>query len=1178
MHILRWIFIDDDSDAEEEHAAQPTEAHLTSDLLHSHSESHRNVDGGSGLNSLSEADSSVQWICFDERQLETSNTLRGGNQHDGADDADAPEYDDVWDRDWTAIEVKAETLQSNAIGSKLPPISQPDADPAPLLKPTTAAAGAITAQNSGTTAAAQHPHDLQPQSHIENTSNANEHAEQVAVPFDSVKPPEKRALSQSQPPTVPSADPASNRVSPGLSQPFVVGGFMHALRRLVFRNSTDRNSFREDEFESELYPLPTEVEYRQAGEVPPTHHQLKSGSEVEEKKEPDDLVNKKCANEANLGGTEFEIQIKKSGDAAPLGVKVTFQDDVLRVDEIYDGVLKDWNAANVETQLKPGHRIVEVNGVRNDVPGMTNELKKTQLLVIRVKRCEEGQSLDKVVRPATDATEGPFPRSFLTDCSSPEKIVTKYMDARIASKFDDITALLSDHAEIFSANPITGRVKSGRMADGTMMEYLTSSAKGVTSELDVQPPIQKTTDNGDSWEVFLYFRVWKKIRFVRPQWFHMQATFTVSKAGKIDKIVVTSRSAASLAEVGVELETFDATPPAEAEDLQPQSYPQQQTAELGLSTKMWWGAYSEAEPAASPSQSLQPLQPLQQPIVTESTQPQVEQPLTTSSVLSSRPPAKTNRGQRLDDLLAEPLIRKAALAELVWVGIPEEQQRCEAWRVLLGYLPPVLIQRRATLQKKRCEYQELRSGIYEGSSCSSKTANSSVDLVGSAAALHQIRLDLPRTEICKGNGSSRFQAIVDSDLVQALMERVLFVWSMIEPDAGYVQGMNDILLPLLFVFLSERTGVNLEDDGFCIALVEALPGLVLDEVEADCYWCLLLVLNEVVDYYVPGQPGLRHATELITLQLGNINGPLLENFELNECQGADLKLVAMRWLGCLMVRELPLPLCVRLWDTCIAQSALGHRRGFSDFLVDFIVSFMNSHDKSLRNADFDDLMEFLLRPPSRKMSAADLEMVTAEAYVLGIAAHPVKPASLPSMHPEADSSFHPATPASSSSAAAADLSNGTPEMLKSTEDCRAAKLVSSSSPFALITPSTHEIRAGLAFEEQRGAELSGAGPSLKTSPLQAAEVWFQNKQRCSDQLSSSGMSSELSTSATSMQTASAHQPSSTGSYCSAVQTGSQYETVETSSLSRIASDKPNPPVGSQQIGSLDFTSSRLFVV
>eukprot|EP00930_Biecheleria_cincta_P046635 TRINITY_DN32183_c0_g1_i1.p1 TRINITY_DN32183_c0_g1~~TRINITY_DN32183_c0_g1_i1.p1 ORF type:complete len:574 (+),score=105.93 TRINITY_DN32183_c0_g1_i1:40-1722(+) len=338
-------------------------------------------------------------------------------------------------------------------------------------------------------------------------------------------------------------------------------------------------------------------------------------------------------------------------------------------------------------------------------------------------------------------------------------------------------------------------------------------------------------------------------------------------------------------------------------------------------------------------------------------------------------PAETARGRRLETLLSETQVPKKALAEMVWLGVPEDCQRCEAWQLLLDYRPLAHLKQNAVLQHKRREYQELRCGIYEGSSCSSKSGGEA-----KAAALQQIRLDLPRTEVCKGPGSANLQAIVDSELVQALMERVLFVWAMQQPDTGYVQGMNDVLLPLLFVFLADRTGVDWAGEDFSTTLIEALPVATLNEIEADCYWCLATVLEEVLDYYIPGQPGLRHATDLLIVELQKSNPSLIENFE---NQGAEIKILTMRTLGCLMVRELPLSTCARLWDTCIAESALGQRRGFSDFLLNFITCFVTSYGKMLSTAPFDDLMDFLLRPPVRSVRNSDLDILISEAFVLG---------------------------------------------------------------------------------------------------------------------------------------------------------------------------------------------------
>ena len=45
-----------------------------------------------------------------------------------------------------------------------------------------------------------------------------------------------------------------------------------------------------------------------------------------------------------------------------------------------------------------------------------------------------------------------------------------------------------------------------------------------------------------------------------------------------------------------------------------------------------------------------------------------------------------------------------------------------------------------------------------------------------------------------------------SQLLQTMMIRILFVWSMRNPASAYVQGINDLAAPLLIVFLQGKLG------------------------------------------------------------------------------------------------------------------------------------------------------------------------------------------------------------------------------------------------------------------------------------------------------------------------------------------------------------------------------------
>lgn len=44
--------------------------------------------------------------------------------------------------------------------------------------------------------------------------------------------------------------------------------------------------------------------------------------------------------------------------------------------------------------------------------------------------------------------------------------------------------------------------------------------------------------------------------------------------------------------------------------------------------------------------------------------------------------------------------------------------------------------------------------------------------------------------------------------LQAVYERILFVWSARHPASGYVQGINDLVTPFFLVFLSEHVALG----------------------------------------------------------------------------------------------------------------------------------------------------------------------------------------------------------------------------------------------------------------------------------------------------------------------------------------------------------------------------------
>jgi len=323
---------------------------------------------------------------------------------------------------------------------------------------------------------------------------------------------------------------------------------------------------------------------------------------------------------------------------------------------------------------------------------------------------------------------------------------------------------------------------------------------------------------------------------------------------------------------------------------------------------------------------------------------------------------------------------------MVWYSkMPEPS---EVWQLLLGYRPLSVDRRVEAVQRKRQEYRELRSSLYEASPAVVRANSGTVEKPGKGdadgALLVQIRKDLPRTQLRKG-GLKHTKSLVEHPRIQTLMERVLFVWAVRQPASGYVQGFNDVLLPFLLVSLESQTGKSLED--LDVDIMSQLGEDQVSDIEADCYWCVTKVLSEIFDHYTHGWPGIERMIKSVEDVLRRVDAALMSHLE---SQAMDIRQMTFQWIACLMVREMPILCCLRLWDTLIAESATaGSQRGgdnrspgFEIFLVYFCACFISHFNTQLQAMDFEAIMLFLQDLPTDTFSESDIELLLSEAFVL----------------------------------------------------------------------------------------------------------------------------------------------------------------------------------------------------
>lgn len=347
-------------------------------------------------------------------------------------------------------------------------------------------------------------------------------------------------------------------------------------------------------------------------------------------------------------------------------------------------------------------------------------------------------------------------------------------------------------------------------------------------------------------------------------------------------------------------------------------------------------------------------------------------------------------------------IELSNLCKLSWHGIPS-MFRPLVWKCIVGYLPHSNITRHQSyLDRKRIEYFQLASslGIYPERK------------PGFDPSLYrQITIDIPRT--------SPELNLFKIPFIQIILERVLYCWSIRYPASGYVQGLNDILTPIIFVYLTEHIEWELPSGDDLIVHAERyllehvynihstllqlnfegsniwewIPSMSmlyfpstkmritqnqLDQVESDAFWTFLRLLEPIQDNYTSGQCGILKKMNTLNVLVNSIDPTLIQHFQ-NE--GIEFFQFAYRWFNCLLLREVPMISAIRIWDTCMSE----REKGFSEFFVFLLAAIIRHFSDRLKRLEFQDLLLFLQNLPTMNWhinSFQRISLLCSEAHIL----------------------------------------------------------------------------------------------------------------------------------------------------------------------------------------------------
>lgn len=272
------------------------------------------------------------------------------------------------------------------------------------------------------------------------------------------------------------------------------------------------------------------------------------------------------------------------------------------------------------------------------------------------------------------------------------------------------------------------------------------------------------------------------------------------------------------------------------------------------------------------------------------------------------------RISKFDNILNnKKLINLVELRQLAWNGIPSIH-RPTVWKLLIGYLPANKNRQLIFLKRKRLEYIDAINHTF-----SKKHKRDE-------PTWHQIEIDIPRTN--PHIPLYQFKSVHNS------LHKILYLWAIRHPASGYVQGINDLVTPFFQTFLTEYlTSIDKNDvtsspganKNSSLAYVENTdPTTYLSDeqllnVEADTFWCLTKLLEQITDNYIHGQPGILRQVKNLSQLVKRIDFDLYSHFQ---SENVEFIQFAFRWMNCLLMREFQMQIVIRMWDTYLSETSM----------------------------------------------------------------------------------------------------------------------------------------------------------------------------------------------------------------------------------------------------------------
>ncbi|XP_022002523.1 TBC1 domain family member 13 isoform X2 [Helianthus annuus] len=245
-----------------------------------------------------------------------------------------------------------------------------------------------------------------------------------------------------------------------------------------------------------------------------------------------------------------------------------------------------------------------------------------------------------------------------------------------------------------------------------------------------------------------------------------------------------------------------------------------------------------------------------------------------------------SRQAQLLQELSKKIINLGELRQLASLGIPDAAGiRSTTWKLLLGYLPIDKRMWSSELSKKRSQYKHFKEDLL---------------MNPDSEIIEQIDRDVKRThpDIPFFSGDSAFaKANQDS------LKNILIIFAKLNPGIRYVQGMNEILAPLFYVF---KTDPN---EDYAV------------NAEADTFFCFVELLSDFRDNFCQQLDnsivGIRSTISRLSQLLKQHDEELWRHLEVTT--KVNPQFYAFRWITLLLTQEFNFTDILHIWDMLLSN-------------------------------------------------------------------------------------------------------------------------------------------------------------------------------------------------------------------------------------------------------------------